>query len=288
MSLKVGLIGLGAMGTPMASFLAGAGCLDVVGNRSKTKVREFVAAHPAVTGAMSCAEFRGCDVVILNVSLDSDVLENVRDLAAVLSPGAIVVDHSTVSSQTALESARILGEKGINFIDAPVSGGVEGARNGKLSVMAGADINDLQKVMPLLEKYSARITHMGDVGKGQSTKAVNQVMVAGINEAVCEALALGEALGLDAEKLIPTLMGGAASNWFLDKRGMSMLSSQFTPGFKNAHMLKDLRIVKDMAKTVGLNLPTLDLAESDYAMLAETNGLPDADTSSLITLKRCK
>lgn len=282
----VGLIGLGAMGAPMAMHLHKAGMLNVVGNRSPGKIAEFTAAHADVHGAMGTTDFAKCDVVVLNVSLDSDVLQNVMDLARVLKPGAIVVDHSTVSRDTALQAQKILNERGVHFMDAPVSGGVEGARNGKLSIMVGASAEDLAIVHPLLETYGARITHMGPVGNGQATKAVNQVMVAGINEAVCEAMAIGEALNLDPELLIPTLMSGAASNWFLEKRGATMLNSQFTPGFKNTHMLKDLRIVQGMARNAGIKTPTLDQAERDYAMLAETSGQPDADTSSLITLKR--
>lgn len=283
---RVGLIGLGAMGEPMARHLSSANLLDAVGNRSPAKVAAFTAAHPGVRGASGVADFAPCEVVILNVSLDADVLANVQALSDVLAAGSIVIDHSTVAQQTALEAARILDAKGIHFMDAPVSGGVEGSRNGKLSIMVGADEDVLKRVHGILETYGARITHMGPVGSGQATKAVNQIMVAGINEAVCEALALAEALGLDPEKLIPTLMGGAASNWFLDKRGATLLRSEFTPGFKNAHMLKDLRIVQGMANAAGLELPVLDQAEADYAALAEKDGLPDADTSSLIMLKR--
>ncbi len=273
------------MGGPMAQHLANAGLLSIVGNRSLQKVTDFVATHEHIHGASGPQDFSNCDVVILNVSLDSDVLQNVHALAEVLQPGSIVIDHSTVSVQTARDAAAHLAVKGIAFIDAPVSGGVEGSRNGKLSVMAGADADSLERVMPLLNTYAARVTHMGDVGSGQATKAVNQIMVAGINEAVCEALALGDALQLDPSKLIPTLMGGAASNWFLDKRGATMLKEQFTPGFKNAHMLKDLRIVQGMAESLGLDLPTLRQAEADYAELAESRSMPDADTSSLVMLK---
>ena len=121
---------------------------------------------------------------------------------------------------------------GIDFLDAPVSGGVEGARNGKLSVMVGGDAATLERARPVLECYAARITHMGPVGAGQETKAVNQVLVAGIAQAVCEGLALGEALGLTPDKLMPTLAAGAAGNWFLDKRGATMLADNFAPGFK--------------------------------------------------------
>jgi 3-hydroxyisobutyrate dehydrogenase len=166
-----------------------------------------------------------------------------------------------------------------------VSGGVEGARNGRLSVMVGGDGEALERARPVLEAYAARISHMGGTGAGQATKAVNQVLVAGINEAVCEGLALGEALGLDAERLLPTLMAGAAANWFLDKRGATMLRDEFTPGFKCAHMLKDLRIVQAIAREAGVGHATIDQALADYAALVE-RGQGDADTSALITLKR--
>jgi len=126
---------------------------------------------------------------------------------------------------------------------------------------------------------------MGATGAGQATKAVNQVLVAGINEAVCEGLALGEKLGLDPEKLLPTLMAGAASNWFLDKRGATMLRDEFNPGFKCAHMLKDLRIVAAIARDTGVRMSTVEQALADYAELIE-RGQGESDTSALITLKR--
>jgi 3-hydroxyisobutyrate dehydrogenase len=151
--------------------------------------------------------------------------------------------------------------------------------------MAGGNAADLEIARPVLEAYAARITHMGGTGAGQATKAVNQVLVAGINEAVCEGLALGEKLGLDPEKLLPTLMAGAAGNWFLEKRGATMLAGQFTPGFKCGHLLKDLRIVQGMARDAGLRASVIDLALADYTELVD-RGQADADTSALILLKR--
>ena len=246
---------------------------------------QALAAELGVAAAASAADFAGCDVVALCVSLDADVLENVQALAEVLAAGAVVIDHSTVSVDTARQAQALLAARGIGFVDAPVSGGVEGARNGKLSVMAGGSEADLAKARPVLEAYAARITHMGDTGAGQATKAVNQVLVAGINEAVCEGLALGEKLGLDPEKLLPTLMAGAAGNWFLEKRGATMLANQFVPGFKCGHLLKDLRIVEGMARDAGVQAPVVAQALADYARLVE-QGQGDADTSALITLKR--
>ncbi len=282
--MSAGFIGLGAMGAPMARHLHARGLLGVVGNRTAAKA-QALAAELGVTAAASAADFAACEVVALCVSLDADVLENVQALAAVLPAGAVVIDHSTVSVDTARQAQALLAARGIGFVDAPVSGGVEGARNGKLSVMAGGSEADLAKARSVLEAYAARITHMGDTGAGQATKAVNQVLVAGINEAVCEGLALGERLGLDPEKLLPTLMAGAAGNWFLEKRGATMLANQFTPGFKCGHLLKDLRIVRGMAADLGLRTPVVDQALADYAELVQ-RGEGDADTSALILLKR--
>jgi len=196
-----------------------------------------------------------------------------------------VIDHSTVAAGTAREAHAALAARGIGFLDAPVSGGVEGARNGKLSIMVGGSVEDLALARPVLESYALRITHMGGPGAGQATKAVNQVLVAGIAQAVCEGLALGEKLGLSADKLVPTLGAGAAGNWFLDKRGATMLADQFAPGFKSALLLKDLRIVQKMAIEAGIRRTVIDQSLADYAELVD-QGRGDEDTSALLRLKR--
>jgi 3-hydroxyisobutyrate dehydrogenase len=282
--MQVGFIGLGAMGAPMARHLHARGLLAVVANRSASKA-QALATELGVPAAASVQDFAGCDAVMLCVSADADVLENVDALATVLKPGAIIVDHSTVSRATAQQAQARLAAHGIDFLDAPVSGGVEGARTGKLSVMVGGDARVLERAHPALESYAARITRMGPTGAGQSTKAVNQVLVAGIAQAVCEGLALAERLGLDAEQLLPTLGAGAAGNWFLDKRGATMLRSEFAPGFKSAHLLKDLRIVQVMADAAGIRHPVIDQSLADYAELV-ADGRGDEDTSALIRLKR--
>ncbi len=282
--MTAGFIGLGAMGAPMAGHLAARGLLAVIDNRTRNKA-DALAAQLGVRAAATHADFAGCDVVALCVSMDADVMQQATALAAVLAPGSVVVDHSTVSVATARAAQALLAERGIGFIDAPVSGGVEGARNGKLSVMAGGDADTLDRVRPVIEAYAARITHMGGTGAGQATKAVNQVLVAGINEAVCEGLALGEKLGLDPEKLLPTLMAGAAGNWFLEKRGATMLAGRSEPGFKCGHLLKDLHIVRGMAAEAGIRTNVIDQALADYSELV-LKGEGDADTSALIMLKR--
>jgi 3-hydroxyisobutyrate dehydrogenase len=282
--MNVGFIGLGAMGEPLARHLHQRRLLAVVGNRTQAKA-DNLARELGVRAAIAPHDFAACDVVVLCVSADADVLQNVTALAPVLGTGAVVIDHSTVSVDTARAAAAQLAAHGIGFLDAPVSGGVEGARNGKLSVMVGGAQADLDKADAALQSYAARITLMGDSGAGQATKAVNQVLVAGINEAVCEGLALGERLGLDPTRLLPTLAAGAAGNWFLDKRGATMLRDEFVPGFKCAHLLKDLRIVQGMARSAGTSTAVIDQALTDYAALTDA-GHGDADTSALILRKR--
>lgn len=283
--MRTGFIGLGAMGHSMAGHLADRGLLAVAGNRTVAKAMAFAAPRDGVLAATGFADYAGCHIVALCVSADGDVLENVDGLAAVLSPGAVVIDHSTVAVETARDAAKRLAARSIGFLDAPVSGGVEGAKNGKLSIMVGGDEATLERARPALEAYGARIALMGPTGAGQATKAVNQILVAGINEAVCEGLAFAEKLGLDPERLLPTLMAGAASNWFLDKRGATMLRNEFKPGFKCAHMAKDLRIVQAMAEKAGIQHPVIDRALADYGAL-EARGDGELDTSALIQLKR--
>jgi 3-hydroxyisobutyrate dehydrogenase len=282
--MRTGFIGLGAMGAPLAGHLHQRGLLAVVGNRSLDKARAFADQH-GVVAATRVAAFADCQAVVLCVSADADVLQNVRDLAGVLAPGSLVIDHSTVARDTAIAARDLLAGRGIGFLDAPVSGGVEGARNGKLSIMVGGDAAVLDQARSLLETYALRITHMGPSGSGQATKAVNQVLVAGIAQAVCEGLALGEKLGLSAERLVPTLAAGAAGNWFLDKRGATMLADDFRPGFKSALLHKDLLIVREMARAAGIRATVIEQSLADYAELM-AQGFGEEDTSALIRLKR--
>jgi len=286
-NLQVSFAGLGAMGHPMAGHLARAGLLAAVWNRTRAKA-EAVAEELQVAAPATIAELTATsNVIALCVPADADVIALVREIAAHARAGTIVVDHSTVSSVTAQSAASILAERGCAFLDAPVSGGVEGAKNGKLSIMVGGDADALERVRPALECYAARISHMGDVGAGQNTKAVNQVLVAGIAQAVCEGLALSEKLGLDAERLLPTLLAGAASNWFLDKRGATMLRGEYSVGFKLALLHKDLKIVRELAVAAGTDRSVIEKSLADYAVLL-AQGHGDEDISALLRLKRSR
>jgi 3-hydroxyisobutyrate dehydrogenase len=285
--LKAGFIGLGAMGLAMAGHLKRAGLLVGVANRSPVKAQVF-AADQGVLAAASPGELaKHCNLLVLCVTADADVLEVTRDIAANAQPGTVVIDHSTVSSATAKAAHALMQAVGGDFLDAPVSGGVEGAKNGKLSIMVGGDAQTLARVKSALEAYGARISHMGTVGAGQNTKSVNQVLVAGIAQGVCEGLALGEALGLDAQTLLPTLMGGAAYAWFLEKRGATMLRNEFTVGFKLALLHKDLSIVHGLAETAGTDRSVIEKSLKDYAeLMAQGHG--EDDISALIRLKRAR
>ena len=283
--LKVAFAGLGAMGHPMAGHLARAGLLAAVWNRTHTKA-EAVAAELDVVAPVTIGEFaRDCDVIALCVPADADVLALAHEIAQHARKGTVIVDHSTVSSVTARSAAAMLAGSGCMFLDAPVSGGVEGAKNGKLAIMVGGGADALVRARRVLDCYAARVSHMGDVGAGQNTKAVNQVLVAGIAQAVCEGLALSEKLGLDPERLLPTLLAGAASNWFLDKRGATMLKNEFAVGFKLALLHKDLKIVRELAVAAGTDRSVIEKSLADYAVLL-AQGHGDEDISALIRLKR--
>lgn len=283
--IKAGVIGLGAMGAPMASHLADAGLLSMVWNRTMTRAEVLAQEIGAVAADTPVQLAAACNVILTCVSADQDLLAVIDQLLPGIKPGSVVVDTSTVSPATARQISASLREAGAGFVDAPVSGGVEGAQKGTLSVMAGGDSASISRIMPVLEAISASVTHMGPVGFGQATKAVNQVMIAGIAEAVCEALALAEKLNLPSGRLLSVVGAGAAGSWFLDHRGKSMLESEFDVGFKLSLLLKDLLICQALAQDLDISLPTVEAAIKDYQELVKL-GDGDHDISGLIRLKR--
>ncbi len=283
--MYVGFIGLGAMGKGMATNLAKANLLSGVYNRT-TITAQALATELGVTlysdiGILA-AEM---NVLLICVSADSDLLAVVEAIAKTVKSGTVVVDMSTVSSETAKQAANLLKTKGVAFLDAPVSGGVEGAINGSLSIMIGGDAVIVEKVRPVLAAMSSRIIHIGEVGSGQATKAVNQVMCAGINQAVTEALAFAAAQNLPMEKVLAAVAGGAAGNWFLDKRGSTMTNGTFAPGFKLALHHKDLHICQTMAAQAGVSIPLSDMTVIAYQQLM-ADGFGDEDISALYRLKK--
>lgn len=283
--MKVGMIGLGAMGMGMARQVAKAGYLTGLYNRTATKAQDL--ADELKVTAYVRPELLASDVeiILICVSADEDVLEMVEAITESIMPGSIVIDMSTVSGQTAIKAAAMLAEKKADFLDAPVSGGVEGAKNGTLAMMVGGDAEVLEAVRPILETMTGRIMHMGKTGAGQATKAVNQIMCAGINQAVTEALAFAQTQGLPMDKVIDVISGGASGNWFLQHRGLTMTQGTFTPGFKLALHHKDLKICQAMAALTGFPVPLTDMTLVDYEQLM-AQGFGDEDISGLFRLKR--
>jgi 3-hydroxyisobutyrate dehydrogenase len=281
--LRVGFAGLGAMGLPMARNLHRAGLLAAAWNRTAAKAAAL-AAETGVPAAATAAQLAAqCDVVVTCVSADQDLLEVIAAMAPALRAGAVVVDCSTVAAETARTAAARLAEVGAGFLDCPVSGGTEGAAAGTLSIMAGGDAAHLQQARPALEAMGGTIVHMGPVGAGQAAKATNQIMVAGINQAVTEALAFGRAQGLPMEQLIAALEKGAAGNWFLSKRGPTMIRGEFPLGFKVGLHAKDLEICRRMAADLGVKLPVVEMTLLHYDRLPEHSA--EEDISALFRLK---
>ena len=284
--MKAGVIGLGAMGANMARNLAKAGYLESIFNRTQTKA-DALANELKVNVADSPASLASqCELIILCVSRDADVLEMVNAISSSLNTNSIVVDTSTVSADTAKQAAIILNDVGTHFLDCPVSGGVEGAKNGTLAMMVGGDETILKKAKVTLDVIAGNIVYIGPTGAGQATKAVNQIMAAGINQAVTEALAFGKAMGLPMNKVVDIVSTGAAGNWFLQHRGKTMLADSYEPGFKLALHHKDLSICKSMIEKLGENLlPTVEMTLVHYERLMQ-QGHGDEDISALFRLKQ--
>jgi len=283
--MKTGVIGLGAMGAPMARNLQKAGYLKTVWNRTTATAQQLadelgvpVAADPAALAGQ-------CELVVLSVSADDDLLEIMQALLPGLHAGCVVLDTSTVSRETAIQAAALAQSAATDFLDAPVSGGIEGARQGTLAMMVGGKNDVIERIMPVLNSLARRIEHMGPVGAGQATKAVNQVMAAGINQAVTEALAFATALELPLDRVIGVVGSGAAGNWFLEHRGDSMTQGKFDPGFRVALHHKDLAICKQMAEQFDVALPVVEMTLIHYRRLMAA-GFGDEDISALYREKQ--
>jgi 3-hydroxyisobutyrate dehydrogenase len=282
--VTVGFIGLGAMGRGMARNLHRAGLLLSIWNRTPARAAEL-AGELGITAAANAAELaERCDVVVLCVSADADVLEMVDAIAESLRPGSIVIDCSTVSADTAREASRRLSARGVEFLDAPVSGGVEGARDGTLAIMVGGPAAALDRARPVLEAMGRTVTHFGPSGAGQAAKATNQIMCAGIIQAVAEAMAFAKAEGLPLEALIETLGKGAGSSWYFVHRAPNMVRNEYPPGFRVRLHEKDLRICHDMAARHGVLLPVVEMTLLHYRKLID-QGHGDEDISTIFRLK---
>ena len=287
--MKVAFVGLGVMGGPMARHLAQKGHAVTVYNRTSAKATEWVAAHGGAAAATPREAAAVSDIVMVCVGNDDDVRSvmygNDGVLAGIVA-GGIVVDHTTASATLARELARACADKGIGFIDAPVSGGQAGAENGQLSVMCGADDHDVfDRAYPVLMSYAKICKRLGNAGSGQLAKMVNQICIAGVVQGLSEGLNLALAAGLDPDDLVEVISQGAAGSWQMVNRSKTMVRNEFNFGFAVEWMRKDLAICLDEAARLGVDLPITKVVNEFYGEVIEMGGRR-WDTSSLIARLR--
>jgi 3-hydroxyisobutyrate dehydrogenase len=282
--MRVGFVGLGAMGTHMARNLHRAGMLAALWNRSPEKARALAAELGVSAPATPAQLAGGVDAVVSCVSADADVLEVTRALAPGMKSGALMLDCSTVGAETARQAAELLAPAGVDFLDCPVSGGVEGARDATLAIMVGGTQPAFERATPILQALGRAIAHFGPTGSGQAAKATNQIMCAGIIETVAEAMAFARAQGLPLETLIDTLGKGAGSSWYFVHRAPNMVRGSYPAGFRVRLHAKDLGICHDMAARFGVALPVVERMLAEYSELT-ARGYGDEDISATYRLK---
>lgn len=282
--MRVGFVGLGAMGMHMARNLHRAGLLTAVWNRTRGKATSLASELNCQAPETLADLASAVDAVVICVSADDDVLEVVRSLASGFRPGALVIDCSTVSAETARTASGLLQPRGVDFLDCPVSGGVEGAQNATLAIMAGGSPEAFERAQPILAALGKTITHFGPTGSGQAAKATNQIMCAGIIETVSEAMAFARAQGLPLDKIVDTLGKGAGSSWYFVHRAPNMVRGSYPAGFRVRLHAKDLGICRDMAARFGVTLPVVERMLQEYAELV-ARGYGDEDISATFRLK---
>ncbi|MHB0876214.1 MAG: 2-hydroxy-3-oxopropionate reductase [Anaerolineae bacterium] len=272
MQTRVGYIGLGIMGKPMARHLLEAGYSLTVHNRSRAAVDEMVAL--GASGAHSAAEVAAASDIVFTCLPDSPdvdlVVTGPDGILAGIRPGSVYVDTSTISPVVTKRLAAAIAEKGATMLDAPVSGGQVGAEKATLSFMVGGEAEAFERVQPLFAVMGKTMVHVGPSGAGQITKAANQIVVALTHQAVAEALVLAAKAGVDPAKVVQAISGGAARCWALENRAPRLLQRDFQPGFYASYHLKDLGIALDAAGSVGAVLPATALVRECYRSLVST------------------
>ena len=279
---RIGFVGLGTMGGHMAANLLKAGFAVTVWNRTSGRAAGLIEAG-AREAATPADVARAADIVCTCVSDTPDVeavLFGAGGVAEGLVAGGLVIDYSTISPSATAEFAARLKAEGIGFVDAPVSGGSEGARLGTLTIMAGGDEADLERARPVLEATGKTITHFGPAGSGQAVKAVNQVVISGVYLAVAEGMVLAMQAGLDPQAVVAALGGGVAGSWILANRSAKMINNDYPLGFRTRLHLKDLGIALELAQSLGVVLPVTALAAQLESGLV-ARGYGDEDMSNL-------
>ena len=280
--MKVAFLGLGVMGYPMAGHLKAKGHDVTVYNRTTEKAEAWVKQHGGAMGKTPEAAVADADMVMMCVGNDKDLIEVGGAALAAMKPGTILVDHTTASADGARQLYQAAKGKGIQFIDAPVSGGQAGAEKGQLTVMCGCDQAAFDAAKPVIDCYAKATTLMGSSGAGQLTKMVNQICIAGLVQALSEGLAFAEKAGLDGNLVLDVISKGAAQSWQMENRSKTMLKREFNFGFAVDWMRKDLGICMEEASRNGAKLPITTTIDQFYAEVQAAGG-KRFDTSSLIT-----
>lgn len=277
-------IGLGVMGYPMAGHLAKAGLKVRVWNRTSQKAEQWANEYSGTSFSTIAEAVKGADIVLTCVGADIDlnaVYEGEGGILANASEGAVLVDHTTASAGIAEYLAEAARQKNMGFVDAPVSGGQQGAENGKLTIMCGGSEQDYAKAEPVMTHYARALNRMGPAGSGQKTKMVNQIAIAGLVQGLSEALHFAEQAELDVAKVVDVISKGAAQSWQMENRSGTMIAGEFEHGFAVDWMRKDLGICLEEARKVNASLPVTALVDQFYADVQSMGGRR-WDTSSLI------
>ena len=281
---RVAFLGLGVMGHPMAGHLARAGHQVTVYNRNAVKAQAWVAEYGGASAATPAEASRDCDFVFVCVGNDDDLRSVVLGETGAfkgMKPGAVLVDHTTASAEVARELSAAALALGLQFVDAPVSGGQAGAVNGALTVMCGGDAAAFEAMQPVALAFSRAVTLVGGSGAGQLAKMVNQICIAGLVQGLSEAVAFGQKAGLDMKQVLDVIGKGAAQSWQMDNRGKTMVDDQFNFGFAVDWMRKDLGLALDEARRNGARLPVTAVVDQFYADVQAMSG-GRWDSSSLI------
>ncbi len=282
--MKAAFIGLGVMGFPMAGHLRAGGIEVTVYNRSGAKAQAWVERHGGGLAPTPAAAAAGADCVLVCVGNDADVRAVVLGADGALAGmdrGAVLIDHTTTSAELARELAGHAAERGVGFVDAPVSGGQAGAENGALTVMCGGEPGPFERARPVIEHYARRVRLMGPAGSGQLTKMVNQICLAGLIEGLAEGLHFARRAGLDPVAVVEVISKGAAQSWQMDNRHQTMIDGHYEHGFAVDWMRKDLGIALAEAGRNGARLPVAALVDQLYAEVQAMGGRR-WDTSSLL------
>jgi 3-hydroxyisobutyrate dehydrogenase len=290
MSTKAAFLGLGVMGYPMAGHLAKAGITVTVWNRTPEKSRKWASDYPGFACATIAEAVAEADLVFTCVGADKDLREIFLGPDGIIenaARGAVLVDHTTASAGVAEQLAELAGQKQLGFVDAPVSGGQQGAEKGQLTIMCGGDDQAFLKARPLMEHYAKALNLMGPVGSGQRTKMVNQIAIAGLVQGLSEALHFAEQADLDVQKVVDVISKGAAQSWQMDNRSATMIADKFDHGFAVDWMRKDLAICLEEARKNGSKIPVAALVDQFYGDVQDMGGRR-WDTSSLIQRLRKK